>query len=62
MAEYGRRPARPARRDRMILLLAFAGASVDVVSFLGFGRVFVTNQTGDTTILAVALAQGLSTR
>lgn len=58
MSESRRWPARLARRDLMILLLAFAGAGVDAVSFLGFGRVFVANQTGNTIILAVALAQG----
>lgn len=46
------------RRDAMVLLLAFAGASVDAVSFLGLGGVFTANMTGNTILLAVALAQG----
>jgi uncharacterized membrane protein YoaK (UPF0700 family) len=44
-------------RDRSILLLAVAGASVDAVTFLVFG-VFTANQTGNMIVLAVALAQG----
>jgi uncharacterized membrane protein YoaK (UPF0700 family) len=58
LARDSRLEAPLARRDLMLLLLAFAGAGVDAVSFLGFGRVFVANQTGNTIVLVVALVQG----
>lgn len=44
-------------RDAMIMLLAIAGGGVDAVVFLGFG-VLTAAQTGNTILLAVAVAQG----
>jgi uncharacterized membrane protein YoaK (UPF0700 family) len=41
-----------------LLALAFAGGCVDAVSYLGLGRVFTANMTGNTVLLAVALARG----
>ena len=39
----------------MLLLIALAGG-LDVIAFLGAGRVFVANQTGNATFLAMAVA------
>jgi uncharacterized membrane protein YoaK (UPF0700 family) len=39
----------------MLLLIAFAGG-LDATSFLGVGGVFVANQTGNATLLAMAVA------
>lgn len=44
-------------RDAMLMLLAIAGGGVDAVVFLGFG-VLTAAQTGNTILLAVAVAQG----
>jgi uncharacterized membrane protein YoaK (UPF0700 family) len=44
-------------RDVMILLLALAGAGVDAVVILGFS-VLTAAQTGNTILLAVAIARG----
>jgi uncharacterized membrane protein YoaK (UPF0700 family) len=44
-------------RDLMILLLALAGAGVDAVVILGFS-VLTAAQTGNTILLAVAIARG----
>lgn len=45
------------RRGLTILLLALAGGGVDAVIMLGFG-VLTAAQTGNTILLAVAVAQG----
>ena len=45
------------RHDLMILLLAIAGGSVDALIIQGFG-VLTAAQTGNTILLAVAIAQG----
>lgn len=48
---------RVAKHDLMILLLTLAGAGVDAVMLLGF-NVLTAAQTGNTILLAVAIAQG----
>ncbi|WP_163553168.1 YoaK family protein [Candidatus Frankia alpina] len=59
-------PSTTTVRDRrqVVLLVALAGLTglVDATSFLGLGRVFVANMTGNVVLLAFALAgaQGLS--
>lgn len=53
--DSGRQPLL-ARRDLMILLLAVAGGSVDALIIQGFG-VLTAAQTGNTILLAVAIAQ-----
>jgi len=45
------------KRDVMILLLALAGAGVDAMMIMGF-NVLTAAQTGNTILLAVALARG----
>ncbi len=40
-----------------ILLLAFAGACVDTASYLGLGRIFTANMTGNTIVFVLALTQ-----
>ncbi len=44
--------------DIIVLLLAFAGASIDAASYLAFGRVFTANVTGNTILLGLAVTQG----
>ena len=46
-----------ATRQRMLLLAAAAG-SVDAISYLGLGHAFPANMTGNTVLLAIALARG----
>ena len=51
-----------ATRDTLILLLAFTAGCVDAISYLGLGRIFTANMTGNTVLLGLALgqAQGLA--
>jgi uncharacterized membrane protein YoaK (UPF0700 family) len=46
-----------ARRDLVVLLLAVVGGSVDAIVLLAFGALSAA-QTGNTILLALALAQG----
>ena len=46
------------REAHLLLLLAFAAGSVDALSYLGLGRVFTANMTGNTVLLGVAVAAG----
>lgn len=48
---------RSTRRDSLVVLLAFAGASVDAISYLALGHVFTANMTGNTILLVVALIE-----
>jgi uncharacterized membrane protein YoaK (UPF0700 family) len=41
-----------------LLALALAGGCVDVISYIGLGKVFTANMTGNTVLLAVALVKG----
>jgi uncharacterized membrane protein YoaK (UPF0700 family) len=42
----------------IVLAFALAGGLVDAASYLGLGRVFTANMTGNTVLLAVAVARG----
>jgi uncharacterized membrane protein YoaK (UPF0700 family) len=44
-------------RDTLLLALSFAAGYVDALSYLGLGRVFTANMTGNTVLLAISLAQ-----
>lgn len=46
-----------ATRNGLLLALAFAAGYVDALSYLGLSRVFTANMTGNTVLLAIALAQ-----
>lgn len=46
---------------KRLLALAFAAGSVDAISYLGLGRAFPANMTGNTVLLAIAVAQGGNT-
>jgi uncharacterized membrane protein YoaK (UPF0700 family) len=46
------------RRDVLLVALAIIGGWIDAISFLGLGRVFTANMTGNTVLLGVALGQG----
>ena len=41
-----------------LLGLAFAGGALDATSYLGLGRIFTANMTGNTVLLVTALAGG----
>lgn len=45
-------------QEAMLLILAWAAGSVDVISYLGLGHVFTANMTGNTILLGLALGQG----
>lgn len=49
---------RPRVRDALLLTLTAAAGSTDAVSFLGLGRVFTANMTGNLVLLGVAIGQG----
>jgi uncharacterized membrane protein YoaK (UPF0700 family) len=51
---------RPGREAPLLLSLALAAGSVDALTYLGLGRVFTANMTGNTVLLGVAVAQGSS--
>lgn len=46
-----------ATRSALLLTLAFAAGYIDALSYLGLGRVFTANMTGNTVLLGIALAQ-----
>jgi uncharacterized membrane protein YoaK (UPF0700 family) len=48
----------PSRSSAYLLALAAAAGVVDAASYLGLGRVFTANMTGNTVLLGVALARG----
>src|SRR4051812_12229207 len=41
----------------MLILLGFTGGYVDAMSYFGFERVFTAAMTGNTVLLALAIAQ-----
>jgi uncharacterized membrane protein YoaK (UPF0700 family) len=43
--------------DVLVALLAFTAGSVDALSYLGLGRIFTANQTGNLILLGLALGQ-----
>lgn len=46
--------------DSLLVLLAFGAGAVDGISFLGLGRVFTANMTGNLVLLGVAVGRGAS--
>ncbi len=48
---------RPRVRDALLLTLTAAAGSTDAVSFLGLGRVFTANMTGNLVLLGIAIGQ-----
>jgi uncharacterized membrane protein YoaK (UPF0700 family) len=49
---------RPRVRDALLLTLTAAAGSADAVSYLGLGRVFTANMTGNLVLLGIAFGQG----
>jgi uncharacterized membrane protein YoaK (UPF0700 family) len=45
-------------RDGMVLVLTWAAGGVDAISYLGLGRVFTANMTGNAVLLGLAIGQG----
>lgn len=50
--------ARSTRSPALLLALALGAGAVDASNYLGLGRVFTANMTGNTVLLGVALARG----
>jgi uncharacterized membrane protein YoaK (UPF0700 family) len=48
----------PRFRNALLLTLTAAAGSVDAISYLGLGRVFTANMTGNLVLLGVAIGQG----
>lgn len=46
------------KRDEPILLLTCASGCLDALSYVGLGKVFVANMTGNTVLFGLAIAQG----
>jgi uncharacterized membrane protein YoaK (UPF0700 family) len=44
-------------RNGLLLLLACAAGAMDAISYLGLGRVFTANMTGNTVLLGLALVE-----
>jgi uncharacterized membrane protein YoaK (UPF0700 family) len=49
-------PLRPAREAALLLLTAVAAAA-DAISYLGLGKVFPANMTGNTVLMGIGLAK-----
>jgi uncharacterized membrane protein YoaK (UPF0700 family) len=49
---------RPRVRDALLLTLTAAAGSTDAVTYLGLGRIFTANMTGNLVLLGIAIAQG----
>lgn len=47
--------------ESSLLGLAFAGGALDATSYLGFGKVFTANMTGNTVLLVTGLVAGADT-
>jgi uncharacterized membrane protein YoaK (UPF0700 family) len=62
MVNHSRRPSRPDLLVPTLLLLTATTGLIDAVAFLGLGRVFTANMTGNVVFLAFAIAgaKGLS--
>jgi uncharacterized membrane protein YoaK (UPF0700 family) len=45
-------------RDLLLLILTAAAGGVDAISYLGFGRVFTANMTGNLVLLGIAAGSG----
>lgn len=45
-------------RDALVVLLAVASGFVDALGYVGLGRVFTANMTGNTILLGLAIGQG----
>ncbi|HEX4210973.1 MAG TPA: YoaK family protein [Candidatus Binataceae bacterium] len=45
----------PAERDKLLLVLAITSGSADAWSYIGLGRAFVANMTGNTVLLGIAI-------
>jgi uncharacterized membrane protein YoaK (UPF0700 family) len=44
-------------RDALLLALTFSAGAVDAVSYLGLGRIFTANMTGNIVFLALAIGE-----
>lgn len=56
-------PTRIAERDLsdfLLVALAFGAGAVDAISFLGLGRIFTANMTGNIVLLGIAVGRGAS--
>jgi uncharacterized membrane protein YoaK (UPF0700 family) len=51
-------PSPTATRDALVVLLTVASGFSDALGYLGLGRVFIANMTGNTILLGLAIGQG----
>ena len=56
--ERTRRVTRGDLSDVSLVALSFSAGAVDAISYLGLGRVFTANMTGNIVLLGVAAGQG----
>ena len=45
-------------RDALVVILAFISGFIDALAYLGLGGIFVSNMTGNTVLLGLAISQG----
>jgi uncharacterized membrane protein YoaK (UPF0700 family) len=55
---FARRLPAEAARDGILVGLTFVSGAVDAFSYLGLGRVFTANMTGNLVLLGIAAGQG----
>ena len=48
----------PQGRNAMVIVLTWTASAVDAISYLGLGRVFTANMTGNAVLLGLAIGQG----
>jgi uncharacterized membrane protein YoaK (UPF0700 family) len=53
-------PAISRLRDGLLVALTFSAGAVDAISFLGLGKVFTANMTGNIVLLGVGIGRGAS--
>ncbi|HXZ03067.1 MAG TPA: YoaK family protein [Stellaceae bacterium] len=58
MADALRRKSDVVHKELVLMLLAFASATTDVLSFLALSDVFTSGMTGNTALLGMAVGQG----
>jgi uncharacterized membrane protein YoaK (UPF0700 family) len=56
------RAARVVVRNALLLALTFSAGYVDALSYLGLGRVFTANMTGNTVLLGIAIGTAQQAR
>jgi len=58
MTTLGIRPSGTRFQSVVILFLVWVAGSIDALSYLGLGKVFTANMTGNTVLLGLSIGQG----